>query len=373
MNGPTSGGARVVGEWVYDAYGEPIFASNPHPHAVLKCGHKGLFFDRLDAGVYDPDTGGEMDRLVPDARGLYYARNRHHKPDWGRWLQQDPNATGLPVQAGLAFHGETLGVGVQGFNLGTRFGDGGNLFAYLGGSPFGAFDPNGLDAYSVMGQMATMGMWGGLIGIVTGGIYGGIQGGLEGAMHGAAIGGLAGIAGGVTFGAAIPAFGASAAGLYGALGLTSASGVSGLVANATGSIAGQLDRGGPIDWRQVRADAAWGACLGMVGGAATGGVRWRMGADDIVLQSAGAQAVRTIRFGANDNQINHAFRHTDAMGLPRADVEQAVLADLIPQRGFIQPNTPFNRVVAVAGKKVQYTAYLVDADTINVGRIHGVP
>ena len=78
------GAGGVVGEWAYDAYGEPIFAAHPHPHAVLKCGHKGLFFDRLDAGVYDPATGGEMDRLVPDARGLYYARNRHHRPERGR-------------------------------------------------------------------------------------------------------------------------------------------------------------------------------------------------------------------------------------------------------------------------------------------------
>lgn len=92
MNGPVGSGgistARVVGEWVYDAYGEPIFAANPHAHAVLKCGHKGLFFDRLDAGVYDASTGGEMERLVADCRGLYYARNRHHKPDWGRWAAQ---------------------------------------------------------------------------------------------------------------------------------------------------------------------------------------------------------------------------------------------------------------------------------------------
>ncbi len=142
--GTTSGGARVVGEWVYDAYGEPIFASNPHPHAVLKCGHKGLFFDRLDAGVYDASTGGEMDRLVPDARGLYYARNRHHKPDWGRWLQQDPNATGLPVQAGLAFHGQSLVAQVQPFDLGGRFGNGAQLYGYLAFNPLSRCDATGL-------------------------------------------------------------------------------------------------------------------------------------------------------------------------------------------------------------------------------------
>ncbi len=143
MNGPippggSTGTAPVVGEWVYDAYGEPIFASNPYAHAVLKCGHKGLFFDRLDAGVYDFTTGGEMERLVPDARGLYYARNRHHKPDWGRWLQQDPNATGLPVQAGLAFHGEMLGVGIQGFNLHVGIARGSVLYSAAAPAPIAA-------------------------------------------------------------------------------------------------------------------------------------------------------------------------------------------------------------------------------------------
>ncbi len=174
MNGPIPPGgnaatARVVGEWVYDAYGEPIFASNPHPHAVLKCGHKGLFFDRLDAGVYDAATGGEMERLVPDARGLYYARNRHHKPDWGRWLQQDPNATGLPVQARLAFHGEMLGIGVDDLDLGSRHWDSSNLYAYLGENPPVCEDPSGLffgvvgnlmmagcDAYATAEDMAAM-------------------------------------------------------------------------------------------------------------------------------------------------------------------------------------------------------------------------
>jgi hypothetical protein len=131
--GGTSSTARVVGEWTYDAYGEPIArwtqtnAAISEPHA----GHKGLFFDRLDAGVADPYSGAETPRLVADAVGHYHVRNRVLSPKLGRWLQADPNATGQVVcQIGFAH-----GVLCSPADISTRFGDGISLFQYARGNP----------------------------------------------------------------------------------------------------------------------------------------------------------------------------------------------------------------------------------------------
>ncbi len=58
--GAAGNAARVVAQFTYDAHGSVASAEYLHPHAYLKCGHKGLFAFRLDAGVYDADIGGSL-------------------------------------------------------------------------------------------------------------------------------------------------------------------------------------------------------------------------------------------------------------------------------------------------------------------------
>src|SRR5690606_33119117 len=111
-------------------------------------------------------------RLVPFARGLYHVRNRTLLPGggghtaialgsltcanpptcstWtlsqqglssgaavhGRFMQADPNATGMVLVRVVAFHGIKPAVTTDSFRLESRFADGENLYAYLAGSPW---------------------------------------------------------------------------------------------------------------------------------------------------------------------------------------------------------------------------------------------
>ena len=158
--GNANNSARVRTQIVYDAYGRVIGRSNPATPATgppeLRVGHKGLFFDRLDWGIVDPLTLAETPRLEPGATLLGYNRNRTLHVGWGRFLQRDPNATGLPVQAGLGFHGDGFAASVQGFDLAAHYGDGANVYEYIGSDPLGGSDPTGLMEFSMAGQLATM-------------------------------------------------------------------------------------------------------------------------------------------------------------------------------------------------------------------------
>jgi hypothetical protein len=158
--GGANNSARVLTRIVYDAYGRVIGRSDPATPATgppeLRVGHKGLFFDRLDWGIVDPLTLAETPRLEPGATLLGYNRNRTLHVGWGRFLQRDPNATGLPVQAGLGFHGDGFDASVQGFDLAAHYGDGANVYEYVGSNPLGASDPTGLMEFSMAGQLATM-------------------------------------------------------------------------------------------------------------------------------------------------------------------------------------------------------------------------
>lgn len=77
-------------------------------------------------------------------------------------------------------------------------------------------------------------------------------------------------------------------------------------------------------------------------------------------------------FGKVLNQINHAFRHTDALGLERKIVKDEIKKNLNQFSSKIIEGKPYNKIVMVKGKKIQYTAYKLKDGTINVGRIHGV-
>ena len=80
-----------------------------------------------------------------------------------------------------------------------------------------------------------------------------------------------------------------------------------------------------------------------------------------------------IQFGNNPNQVEHAFRHIDEMGLDRDAVQEAIEAHLPTVASQLTPGQPLNQIIQVDGQRIQYTAYQLGDGVINVGRIHGVP
>jgi len=154
--------ARVVAQWVYDAYGSVVTAEHLAPHALLRCGHKSQFIDRLDVGVAAGGTGAngsvahgttigtpganaEPPRLVPFAHAVHHVRNRVYSPQLGRWLQGDPNASGLTLMESVGYHGQTHNAAVMSMDMETLYGDGMSLYAYLGSNPWQRGDPLGLE------------------------------------------------------------------------------------------------------------------------------------------------------------------------------------------------------------------------------------
>jgi hypothetical protein len=79
------------------------------------------------------------------------------------------------------------------------------------------------------------------------------------------------------------------------------------------------------------------------------------------------------RFGKDENQVEHAFRHTDALGLDRTVVKSAIEKHFELVKSQILEGKPLSQIIEIAGKKIQYTAYKLTDGTINIGRIHGVP
>lgn len=96
------------------------------------------------------------------------------------------------------------------------------------------------------------------------------------------------------------------------------------------------------------------------------------------LQGRATEAVRgaqqfTVTFGRNANQVEHAFRHTDKLGLSRTAVQEAIQKHLLTVADKIPSGLPLNQVIEVGGKQIQYSAFRLLDGSINVGRIHGVP
>ena len=81
----------------------------------------------------------------------------------------------------------------------------------------------------------------------------------------------------------------------------------------------------------------------------------------------------TVHFGKNSNQIQHAFRHTDALGLDRAAVQSGVQNHFNTIASQITTGRPFIQVTEVAGQRIQYTVSKLQDGTVNVGRIHAAP
>jgi hypothetical protein len=122
------------------------------PAPRLHLGHKGLFLDRLDAGV--GSSSGEPPRLAPYAHGVYQIRNRAYSPALGRFYQRDPNATAMVLLESSAYHGRGIEAIASAFDLNGLYGDGANLYEYLGSSPWQRRDPMGLswDPFDVVDE-----------------------------------------------------------------------------------------------------------------------------------------------------------------------------------------------------------------------------
>ena len=159
--------AEVAAQWTYSPYGEVLTYEQFHPHPVLVFGHKSLVVDRLDTQAVSWDTAlgtiSDTQRLMPGATLISYARNRTYSPGLGRWLQQDPNASGQKTVHSIAFHGRMDVAIAVGLMLETRAADGLNLFGYTRSNPITGDDPLGLFVGSALMPYATLGATAGQI------------------------------------------------------------------------------------------------------------------------------------------------------------------------------------------------------------------
>ena len=160
------GPARIVATANFDAYGTLLSWRGLHNHAPPSAGHKGLFFERFDEGIarlhpQSPGPSGEVStptpQLEPNARGLYYVRNRWLDPQRGRWLTSDPNATGQVV-VGLAWGGANANALLLNLSLVDLVGDGTNLYGCVQNNPINRSDPAGLESLGgLLGRMGAAG------------------------------------------------------------------------------------------------------------------------------------------------------------------------------------------------------------------------
>jgi hypothetical protein len=88
---------------------------------------------------------------VPLAFNLAQNRNRTLHTSWGRYLQQDPNASGCSLVSNEAMNAGRTRTAVALMQIQLLYGNGANLYNYLGNRPMAGYDPLGL----YFGQMAT--------------------------------------------------------------------------------------------------------------------------------------------------------------------------------------------------------------------------
>jgi hypothetical protein len=129
--------------------------------------------------------------------------------------------------------------------------------------------------------------------------------------------------------------------------------------------------------------AGTGALIGLTFGAAAPEAAAGLAARTVSLAGAGSAAAAaegavaasklTIEFGRNANQLSHAMRHVEEVGLDAAAVRTAITQHLPTVASQLQPGSPLNQVISVGGQKLQYTAYQVSEGIVNVGRIHPIP
>lgn len=88
--------------------------------------------------------------------------------------------------------------------------------------------------------------------------------------------------------------------------------------------------------------------------------------------AAAGKKLFEVQFGKTENQIYHAFRHTDALGLDRELVRSTIYKHFKRVSSQVITGKPFTQIIEVEGKRLQYTAFKLSSGIFNIGRIHGV-
>jgi hypothetical protein len=279
---------QIAAQWTYSPYGEVLTYEQFHPHPVVVFGHKSLVVDRLDTQAVSWDTAlgtiSDTQRLIPGAKLIAYARNRTYSPGLGRWLQQDPNASGQGVLESIRFFGANPGHTLINVAYVKRLGDGLNLAAYLSSNPVMSSDPTGLFSTAGLAPLAPGAalsfLWNGLSGVILGGAAGGVLGGGISAAMGGDFwdGAISGAIAGATTGGLGGAFGASASGLFGTLLTNGAGGFTSGLYQSGGSISAALSNAW---WSGITGGVLGGLSKGFMAAAgssaASRGLAWAMG------------------------------------------------------------------------------------------------
>ncbi|MDX2199609.1 MAG: hypothetical protein SF069_11640, partial [Phycisphaerae bacterium] len=192
-----AGAVRV--QYQYDPYGElvirdvPLPGSLPLPGPTAKSplfsvGFQGLFFERFYGLLVESAGGGQRSNVtdpplyVPapvsaaggnggaggvgsasgstQVREFYYVRNRCNCPRDARFTTRDPNDAGFPIISRLSSNGDVVWYGAGPFSADGHYGDGMNLYGFLGGNPANLRDPLGLDILDDEGISADVQSWG---------------------------------------------------------------------------------------------------------------------------------------------------------------------------------------------------------------------
>lgn len=134
---------NVVG--VYDVggdYMETYYRYDPYGKLTYATGETGVERNP-DNYTEEPYNVHQFQGLMYDREtGLYYARGRYYDPEIGRFVSQDPNGQTLVLIDALARNGESMAA-MAGLDVGGQYGDGMNLYEFVGGRPAGRLDPSG--------------------------------------------------------------------------------------------------------------------------------------------------------------------------------------------------------------------------------------
>ncbi|MFG0285955.1 MAG: hypothetical protein ACF8R7_16180 [Phycisphaerales bacterium JB039] len=131
---------QVARQYAWSPYGELLRADVFDSAAPMsRLGHQGLFHDRLDAGVTSEPMAAFSTQLVQN-------RNRTLSPRLGRYLQRDPNGSGLPTPQSQSATRTSPFV-----DAATTFTDGLSLFIPYAGNPVNYRDAYGLTLYGSFG------------------------------------------------------------------------------------------------------------------------------------------------------------------------------------------------------------------------------
>ncbi len=124
----------------YDPYGKMrVGDTTPAPNqSQLDMEYNPVTNNTAFADLMGMDTGW-FDR----ESGLYLFGHRHYDHRLGRWLQRDPNGTGLVYSTSQHYFGQSPSAFVD-VNPRSQYSDGLSLYQFVGSNPVTGFDPLGL-------------------------------------------------------------------------------------------------------------------------------------------------------------------------------------------------------------------------------------